>query len=454
VGNAPLITFDTEQKGRPGVYHEGPEALDVSSGPPAPAGHPERALRGFQLATSRILLISDASDGSVATALATPTHLVTKVTDPDAAVAAEGEHEVVVIDLEGDYHLVVDAYRSLRDSSSLSAVPVLAFSQSDDIEERIGLLDAGVDDVMVRPFDPRELEARVEALVLRFQRSRGRGSDTGGAPVITVRDSHQQRLIAVFSPKGGVGTTTVAVNIAVSIAARTPDKVAILDLDLQFGQVATHLNIPPRMSIADISRDDVAMRDPGVFQTYLDRHSSSLAMLAAPASPESASAVTESTVQHVLEVAGRLYQTVVVDAGSSIDPVSEAVLTKATDIVIVVTPEFPALKAVHAMREVLNASGDQFAETSYVLNQIFAREILRLRDIEEALDSKIQLTIPYDAFVFLKSVNEGVPVVVGAPRSAAADQLNRLAARLSGAEAAAPVAASRPKGLGGLFSRG
>jgi len=406
------------------------------------------------LATSHILLISDASDEAVATALATPTHVVTRVADPDAAIGAEGEHEVIVIDLDGDYGLVIDAFRLIRDTRTLANVPVLAFSQSDDIEERIGLLDAGVDDVMVRPFDPRELDARVEALVLRYQRSRGRGSDTGGAPVITVRDTNQQRLIAVFSPKGGVGTTTVAVNVAVAIAARTPDKVAILDFDLQFGQVATHLNLPPRMSILELSRDDVALRDPGVFQTFLDRHISSLAVLAAPANPESAASITETAVQKVLEVAGRLYQTVVVDAGSSIDPLSEAVLTAATDIVVVVTPEFPALKAVHAMREVLNASGDQLAEQSFVLNQIFAREILRLRDIEEALDSKIALTIPYDAFVFLKSVNEGVPVVIGAPRSAAAEQLNKLAARLTGTEAPTAVPERRAKGLGGLLRRG
>jgi len=279
------------------------------------------------------------------------------------------------------------------------------------------------------------------------------GDNSAGAPVITVRDTNQQRLIAVFSPKGGVGTTTIAVNLAVTLAARSPDRVVIIDLDLQFGQVSTHLNIPPRLSIADMARDDVSLRDPGVFQTYLDRHSSGLAVLSAPLTPEGASGVTEFVVARLLETAGRAFQTVVVDAGSIVDPRSEAVLAKATDIVVVVTPEFPALKAVHAMREVLDASSGQIAETSFILNQIFAREILRLRDIEEALGTKIAMTIPYDAFVFLKSVNEGVPLVIGAPRSAAAEQLSRLATRLSGIEI--DVAAERrPRGLGALFGRG
>ncbi|TAK00113.1 MAG: hypothetical protein EPO36_09840 [Chloroflexota bacterium] len=398
--------------------------------------------------------MSDATDDAVAIALETPSHTVTRVADPEAAIAADGEHEVIVVDLGGDYHDVIEACRVVRDAPNLTGVPILALSRGDDIDERIGLLEAGVDDVMVRPFDPRELDARVEALVLRYQRSKGMGDHSSGAPVITVRDAAQQRLIAVFSPKGGVGTTTVAVNVAVALAARSPDRVAILDLDLQFGQVTTHLNIPPRLTIADMARDDVSLRDPGVFQTYLDRHSSSLAVLSAPLTPDGASGVTGPVVERILETAGRAFQTVVVDAGSQIDPRSEAVLGKATDIVIVVTPEFPALKAVHAMRELLDASSDHLAETTFVLNQIFAREILRSRDIEEALGTKIAMTIPYDGFVFLKSVNEGVPVVVGAPRSAAAEHLNRLASRLSGIDLSDAVADRRPKGLGALFGRG
>ncbi|MEW5991202.1 MAG: AAA family ATPase [Chloroflexota bacterium] len=403
---------------------------------------------------SRILLVSDATDDAVATALATPSHLVTRVADPAAAIEAEGEPEVIVVDLGGDHRDVIEACRLVREAAGLATVPILALSQGDDIDERIGLLEAGVDDVMVRPFDPRELDARVEALVLRYQRSRGLGDPGSGAPVITVRDTDQQRLVAVFSPKGGVGTTTVAVNVAVALAARSPDRVAIIDLDLQFGQVATHLNIATRLSIADMARDDVSLRDQGVFQSYLDRHSSGLAVLSAPQTPDGAGAVSESVVGRILDVAGRAYRTVVVDAGSAIDARSEAALGRATDIVIVVTPEFPALKAVHALRELLDSSSERMAETTFVLNQIFAREILRSRDIEEALGTKIALTIPYDAFVFLKSVNEGVPVVVGAPRSSAAEQLNRLATRLSGIEATDVAAERRPKGLGALFGRG
>jgi len=348
----------------------------------------------------------------------------------------------------------VDACRAVRAAAGLGTVPILALSRTDDVEERIDLLEAGVDDVLAQPVDPRELDARVEALVLRYQRSRDIAAGGTGSAMVTFRDSGQQRLIAVFSPKGGVGTTTVAVNVAAALAGKHPDQVLIIDLDLQFGQVATHLNVTTRLTIADFARDEVALHDPGMLPAFTDRHTSGLAVLAAPSTPDAGAAISEAAVREIMDTAARAYRYVVVDAGSGLDARSEAVLRRATDAVIVVTPEFPAIKAVHALRELLTSSGVELNESMFVLNQIFAREILRLRDIEEALETKIAMTIPYDAFAFLKSVNEGVPVVIGAPRSAAAEQLSHLAARLAGAESAAAPTERKTKGLGSLFSRG
>ena len=102
----------------------------------------------------------------------------------------------------------------------------------------------------------------------------------------------------------------------------------------------------------------------------------------------------------------------------------------------------------------LTASGVELGETTFVLNQIFSREVLRLRDIEDALETKIALTVPYDSFAFLKSVNEGVPVVISAPRSPAAVQLIRLVDQLAGTTASEPAAERRPKGIRALLSRG
>jgi Flp pilus assembly CpaE family ATPase len=176
-------------------------------------------------------------------------------------------------------------------------------------------------------------------------------------------------------------------------------------------------------------------------------------VLGAPITPRAVSSVSPEALDLLLTTANAAFQIVVVDAGSVLDPRTETVLHKATDVVIVVTPEFPALKAVHSLIDILGASGNELTETSYVVNEIFARELLRLSHIEEALGTKVALTIPYDAFAFLKSVNEGVPLVESSPRSAAAEQFRRLGARLAGLPTQLVPTERKPKGLSGLFNR-
>lgn len=406
------------------------------------------------MATSRILLISNAGDTAVVDALRASGHDTTVVDDVAAAIASRLDADtvdVVVLDLDAPVSTAVEACHALRAIDNLNALPILSISQTDDVEDRIQLLEAGVDDVIARPFDPRELDARAEALALRLQRSRDLGP-TGDADT-SIRDGAQQRMVAVFSPKGGAGTTTIAVNMATWLAAQRPGAVALLDLDFQFGQVATHLNMTTRQTVADLVRDDATVRDPALFAAALDRHGSGLMVLAAPATPDLASAVSDATLSTILTTAAAAFPIVVVDVGSVLDSHAELVLTRATDLVIVLTPEFPAIKAVHALSEML-AGGGGTAEICYVLNEIFARELLRLADIEEALGTKVAFRIPYDAFAFLKSVNEGIPVVIGAPRSVAAEQLGRLAARATGIPSGIePSRERKPRGFGGLFGR-
>jgi pilus assembly protein CpaE len=404
------------------------------------------------LPNTRILLVTSAGDSVVADALHAGQHETTVVHDVAAALTVGGPHEVVVLDLGGSVDDAIEANGLLRASAHLDGVPILCVSPTDDIEDRIQLLEAGVDDVVSRPFDPRELDARADALALRLARARDLGS--GVDPSAMLRESGQRRVIAVYSPKGGVGTTTIAVNVATWLASRSRSSVAILDLDFQFGQVATHLNMTTRMTVADLARDQLALRDAGLFTSTLDRHASGAMVLAAPATPDAAHLITEAMVDSLLTIASAAFEIVVVDAGSVLDRRSEMVLTRATDLVIVVTPDFPALKSVHALMELLAGSTETVGETSFVLNSIYARELLRHRDIEEALGTAIALTIPYDPFAFLKSVNEGVPVVEGSPRSAAAEVLGRLAARLAGLQVGGPLPDRKPKGLASIFGRG
>ena len=242
--------------------------------------------------------------------------------DPDDAVRRAADFALVILDVGLGPRTGVDICREIRVTAALSAIPVLCVSQSTDVEERVRYLEAGADDVVVKPFDPRELEARVEALLVRFQRSRDL------APLVHADDEGPARrsIIACFSPKGGVGTTMIAVSVATSLAAQAPGRVLLVDFDLQFGQVATHLNLKPQLTVADLARDDQSLREPDLLRTYAIKHDSGLEVLAAPGTPASGRAITPEHVNLSLSTARTTYGTVVIDAGSELDERSLAVL--------------------------------------------------------------------------------------------------------------------------------
>jgi pilus assembly protein CpaE len=404
---------------------------------------------------STILLIEAdaASETQITSVLRGVGYTVNAFSDADAAFAKVGEHQLVIIDVVNAPKTPVDVCREIRSTPSLSAIPVLCVGQSDDVEDRIRFLEAGADDVMAKPFDARELEARVEALLLRFQRSKDR-SAVVSADGLTV--ARARRTVAVHSPRGGVGTTTIATNVAMVAARQKPDRVVLVDLHLQFGQVATHLNLEVKQSIADVARDDAAMREPELLRTYAARHDSGLHVLAAPTSPELAELVTAEHVDRILTTLLDSYDSVVIDAGSWLDERTMTAFEHAETVIFAVCPEISALKAVHGLLDYLNEAGSVAAKATFVLNNQFGREILKLRDVESALGTKVETELPYDPFLYLKAVNEGVPLVVGAPRSPAAERFTKLAAsafRTDGVAVPTTSESKRSGRFGGLIRR-
>ena len=402
-------------------------------------------------ASSILLLESDPVDGAgVETILTGTGYAVTRAESADDAIQQAGDHQLVIVDVVSGMRTGIDICAEIRATPALSAVPVMCISASDDVEERIRFLEVGADDVMARPFDARELEARVEALLLRFQRSRDLTPAISTDGVVMTR---ARRAVAVFSPKGGVGTTTIATNIAVTAAGQRPDQVVLVDLALQFGGVATHLNLHPRQTMADIVRDDAAMREAELIRSYATRHTSGLHVLAAPAQPEAAETINASHVDRVLGTLLDAYEQVVIDAGSTLDERVLAVFERADTVVLPVYPEIAALNVMHALLEYLAETGALGTKALFVLNNAFAREILKPRDVESALGSKVTLELPYDPFIYLKAVNEGIPVVIGAPRSIAAERFARLRTSAFGQDGVRPMAVQDDRRSGGLFRR-
>ena len=403
---------------------------------------------------ARILLVDADTDATsrILNILAGVGYTVTTIADADDALTHVGEHQLVIVDVvEGKKS--ADAFTAeIRASPSMARIPVLCVSQTDEVEERIRLLEAGADDVVAKPVDARELEARIEALLLRFQRSRDVTPKTPGDGVVMTAP---RRIVTVFSPKGGVGTTMIATNIALVAASKRPDRVVLLDLDLQFGGVAPQLDIEPKQTLADVARDATALKASELLRGYAVKHGTGLHVLCAPPTPELAELVTPDVVKNILATLVNGYDHVIVDAGSVLDERTMLALESADTVVIPVYPEIPALKSVHSLLDFLNEAGTLGSKTVFVLNNAFAREILKPRDIEHALGTKIAFDLPYDPFLYLKAVNEGVPIVLGAADSPAAAQLVKLADSVFGQDGFTlpPAEHERRRLFGGLRRR-
>jgi pilus assembly protein CpaE len=388
-------------------------------------------------------------------ALTAAGYATTVVTTPADAVASMRGRPADLIVAEG--LAASGAIASLRTAGGEGVTPILVVAPAHDVEARIAFLEAGADDVLPGTFSNNELEGRVMALLIRA--GKVRPESMGGA--------RTAEIVVFFSPKGGVGTTTLAVNTAVLLAgggaavpqaaARTEaavpvSRVLLIDLDLQFGQVATHLNLIPRYDLAGLATDDQALADPELARSYLTTHASGLMVLAAPARPEADFGVTLDALQRILEVFRPMFDHVIVDLGSRLDPRAVWMLEQSDAHVFVLFPEIAALRAMSLLMAFLADTTPLRARTHLVVNHVFPKELLKTRDVENLLRAKPAAEVPYTEIEMIRSVNEGVPLVTSRPASPAAAALRRVAQAVIGIDQSASAPARRQRR--GLFRRG
>jgi pilus assembly protein CpaE len=365
-------------------------------------------------------------------------HETIAVTTPADAVAAMRGREVDLIVAEG--LTASGAIGSLRMAGDEGPTPILVVAPARDVEARIAFLEAGADDVIPTGFARNELDARVMALLIRTGRIHpGPGQTQAG------------ELVGVFAPKGGVGTTMLAVNASVLLAtgAGPPrrrrrreenngvlpgSRVLLIDLHLQFGQVATHLNLTSRYDIAGLASDEQALADPELATSYLTWHDSGLAVLTAPADPEADLRVTLDQLQRVVEVLRPSFDRIVFDLGSRLDERTIWVLEQADINFLVVVPEIAALRATSMLASFLAESTPLRARTHFVVNHLFAKEVLRTKDIEDLLRASATAEIPFTESEMIRSLDEGVPFVTQRPESPAALAIRRIAQTIVGTD--------------------
>ena len=260
-------------------------------------------------------------------------------------------------------------------------------------------------------------------------------------------------MVAVFSPKGGVGRTTIAVNMAVAAAAEPDSRVVLVDGSFQFGDVGVLLNLNPKnKSIADLVPELEVGGDADFIETFVITHSTGAKVLLAPPSPEMAELVTPAAIRRVLEALRAKNDLVVVDCASAFSDTTLAILDVADVVLTVLTLEITSIKNMRLFLEVAEQLGYPSDKMELVLNRADSALGIRVADVEHSIGRKVDHTIVSDGRSVVYALNRGVPFFVSNREAQVSQDILRLAKALLGASAAVPAEARKPAPKKSLFA--
>jgi pilus assembly protein CpaE len=329
------------------------------------------------------------------------------------------EPDLIILDVMMPEMDGYEVCRQLRGKPATAHLPVLMLTALDSLEEKVKGFEAGADDYMTKPFQPAELQARARVLLRRMARATGEITELTGM------------VIAVFSLRGGVGVSTVAVNLATALAQIWGSPTALMDLSLIAGQSALLLNLSLRHTWADLVEIPGEDIDQELLDDLLLSHPSGVQVLAAPRHPEQSELLTNEKVGQVIEMLSQRYHYVVLDMPHNFRETTLAGLDRADTIVTLIAPELASVLAISTTMEVFDTLDYHPEKIRIALNHILARGALSLEDIEAALKRPIDLVIPYDVDTFVSAINLGVPPVFGATNTRVAGLLEDYAFHLS-----------------------
>jgi pilus assembly protein CpaE len=283
----------------------------------------------------------------------------------------------------------------------------------------------GFKDVLDVPIDA----GKIETMLLHINRAESMA--LGDVPSKTKIG----KVVTIMSPKGGAGKTMTTVNVGLGLAMMTgaPERVVIMDADLQFGDVCISLRVEPQHTLVDAARD-IEKLDEAMLDSLLATHTSGMRVLSAPLEPSLADEVSTQVVVRTLGMLKRMFDYVIIDTAPFLDEPVLSILERSDTVLLVVDMDLPAVKNAKLALDTLKLIKFPFEKIKLVLNRVNSKARLDINELERSLGLEVQAAISSDKLV-PRAVNEGEPVVSLYPRSRVAKDLRGVAALVMDGEA-------------------
>ncbi len=356
----------------------------------------------------------------------------------EAVLATRSDIAVAILDGETDFDESLEYYAVLHDGQR--HIPALMVVSTSSFERWTGSSHGADDEYLTRPLDAESIRWRIEAMCIRSQTV-----DDGSGPILQNGDmgegwtSRRATVIAVFNPKGGVGKTTIATNLAAVLQTRRGRSVLLIDADTVTGHVSTSLAIEAVRSVSDSWRDEAEGGHPEALMDIASAHGSGMKVISLTNSPLNMELLDPSRVSAEINAARGSYDVIIIDLHPSYSAINQAIFELADKILVPVTPDVPALRAAVQFRDVSITLGCR-EKIALLINR--ANSGVSVADIERTVGMPAIALVRSGGLLFVRAANEGRTVAEMFPKERVTADFDNLADALFGV--APTTAAAKP----------
>lgn len=332
--------------------------------------------------------------------------------------------EVIIVDLRLPDLSGHDILERLRRDSEFSNIPVIVITAKNELGDKLKAFELGADDYLIKPFQPEELVARMRILARR-----GRAMKI--VSQMEKSDEKLSTIIAVHSLRGGLGTTSISVNLALALNQIWAKETILVDAVFSAGQVAMMLNTKPRYSWEDFSDIELKNIDEELIGNFASKHPTGLSFIAAPKSPIAVDTFGDDFWKVVLSKLARQYEFIIIDTAHDFTDITIQMLNFANNLVLVVAPDMSSLRAAMSALDIYNKLGFPPEKIKLLLNSNSSIVGIRQAQIEKVLGRPVDFVIPYEPDEVIRAVNFGEPFFLRNPALPISTKLEDMAYILS-----------------------